>query len=61
MKKDISMIFLYMIGFWGSGHQIKKKEKKHPIKNDGIVKLFAYPTKPEKEVKVIIIFHPIIY
>ena len=61
MKNEISIILLYIIGFWGSGHHIKKKAKKHPIKNAGIEKLFANPTNPEKDVNVIIIFHPIIY
>lgn len=39
IKNEISVIFLYIIGVWGSGHHIKKNAKKHPIKNVGIVQL----------------------
>jgi len=58
MKKDIRVIFLYIIGVCGSGHHIKKNAKKHPIKNVGIVQLLLYPTRPLKLVKVMNIFQP---
>jgi hypothetical protein len=47
-----------MMGVWGSGHHMRKKAKKHPIKKVGIVQLLLYPTRPLKLVKVMNIFHP---
>lgn len=58
MKNEMSVIFLYMIGVCGSGHHIRKKAKKQPIRKVGIVQLLLYPTNPLRLVKVMNIFQP---
>lgn len=58
MKNEIKVIFLYMIGVCGSGHHMRKKAKKQPMRKVGMVQLLLYPTSPLRLVKVINIFHP---
>lgn len=48
------------MGRLGSAHFIINILKLQPSKNTGRVKLFEYPTKPERPVITENIFHPIV-